>query len=258
MHTHCGFPIKAAQDMAHGLDLKDSDTIYWVTDMGWMMGPWEVFGSTLLGATMLFYDGALDYPGPDRLWSLVEHHAVTVLGVSPTLVRTLMRHGDEPLESHDLSSLRFWVPRRALNPEPWRWFLKKRQETLADHQLFGRHRNLRGILMGNVLHADQACSLPPRAGMAAMSSTIKGAVAQSGRRACRAPALVGMTRGFGETRALHATYWSLSQRLGAWRLAAIDQDGLWYIMGRSDDTIKSLASASARLKSNPSWSIILP
>ncbi|MGH7930056.1 MAG: AMP-binding protein, partial [Candidatus Binatia bacterium] len=62
LHTHCGFPIKAAQDMAHGLDVGECDTIYWVTDMGWMMGPWEAFGSTLLGATMLFYDGALDYP----------------------------------------------------------------------------------------------------------------------------------------------------------------------------------------------------
>ena len=94
LHSHCGFPIKAAQDLAHGFDLKETDTLYWVTDMGWMMGPWEIFGATILGATALIYDGALDYPGADRLWSLVDHHAVTILGVSPTLVRTLMRHGD--------------------------------------------------------------------------------------------------------------------------------------------------------------------
>nr|HID14581.1 AMP-dependent synthetase [Anaerolineae bacterium] len=106
VHTHCGFPIKAAQDMAHGLDLQEFDTLYWMTDMGWMMGPWEVFGTTILGTTMLFYDGAPDHPAPDRLWALVERHGVTVLGVSPTLVRSLMRYGEEPILAHDLSSLR--------------------------------------------------------------------------------------------------------------------------------------------------------
>src|SRR5688572_17018371 len=85
LHTHCGFPIKTAQDMMHGLDLRESDTLYWVTDMGWMMGPWEVFGAALHGASMLFYDGALDYPGPARLWQLVQDHRATILGVSPTL-----------------------------------------------------------------------------------------------------------------------------------------------------------------------------
>ena len=53
VHTHCGFPIKAAMDMALGLDLRREDTLYWMTDMGWMMGPWEVFGTLLLGATAL-------------------------------------------------------------------------------------------------------------------------------------------------------------------------------------------------------------
>src|SRR5205807_6474015 len=70
MHTHCGFPIKSAQDMWHGLDLHSDETLFWMTDMGWMMGPWEVFGTLLLGATMMFYDGAPDFPGPDRVWSL--------------------------------------------------------------------------------------------------------------------------------------------------------------------------------------------
>ena len=96
VHTHCGFPIKAAQDLAHGFDLKRDDTLYWITDMGWMMGPWEVWGALLLGASMLLYDGAPDYPDVDRLWALVERHDVTGLGVSPTLIRTLRPHGEEP------------------------------------------------------------------------------------------------------------------------------------------------------------------
>src|SRR5437016_10984099 len=94
VHTHCGFPIKSAQDMWHGLDLHPDETLFWMTDMGWMMGPWEVFGALLLGATMMRYDGAPDFPGPDRVWSLVDRHQVTALGVSPTLIRALRRHGD--------------------------------------------------------------------------------------------------------------------------------------------------------------------
>ena len=97
MHTHCGFPIKAAQDMAFGTDVHPGDVIYWMTDMGWMMGPWLVFGALINGATMFIYDGAPDYPGPDRLWSMVAEHKITSLGLSPTLVRSLILHGPEPV-----------------------------------------------------------------------------------------------------------------------------------------------------------------
>ena len=83
VHTHCGFPIKAAQDMRHCMDLKAGETIWWFTDMGWMMGPWLVFGALLNGASMLFYDGGPDYPGPDRLWAIAARHGVTHLGISP-------------------------------------------------------------------------------------------------------------------------------------------------------------------------------
>ncbi|HAK06833.1 MAG TPA: AMP-dependent synthetase, partial [Spartobacteria bacterium] len=119
VHTHCGFPIKAAQDMWHGLDLHADETLFWMTDMGWMMGPWEVFGTLLLGATMMLYDGAPDFPGPDRVWKLCADHKVTALGVSPTLIRALRRHGDEIVHRHDLSSLRkFASTGEPWNPEP--------------------------------------------------------------------------------------------------------------------------------------------
>jgi len=244
VHTHCGFPIKAAQDMAHGLDLKESDTIYWVTDMGWMMGPWEVFGTTLLGATMLFYDGALDYPGPDRLWSLAEGHGVTILGVSPTLVRALMRHGDEPLQSHDLSSLRILASTgEPWNPDPWRWFFEKvGRNRLPIINYSGGTEVSGGILMGNVLTPLKPCSFAgPLPGMAADVVDDQGQPLrnQVGELVVRQP-WIGMTRGFWRDEARYMeTYWSRLPGVwvhGDW--AAIDQDGLWYILGRSDDTIK--------------------
>ena len=128
VHTHCGFPIKAAQDILHGLDLHPDETLFWVTDMGWMMGPWLVFGTLLLGTTMLLYDGAPDYPDAGRLWSLVERHRVTALGISPTLVRALLKHGSDPVRAHDLRSLRkFGSTGEPWNPDPWLWLSSSRR-----------------------------------------------------------------------------------------------------------------------------------
>src|SRR5438093_7776551 len=100
LHVHGGFPVKAAQDMAHCFDVGPEDTVFWYTDLGWMMGPWPIFGTLVLGGTMVLYEGTPDYPAADRLWRMVERHRVTVLGVSPTLVRGLMTHGDEMPAHH--------------------------------------------------------------------------------------------------------------------------------------------------------------
>src|SRR5207244_926841 len=88
-------PMKETPDRADGCDGGPGDVVFWYTDTGWMMGPWLIFGTLLLGATMVLYEGTPDFPAADRLWRMVDHHKVTVLGVSPTLVRGLMTHGDE-------------------------------------------------------------------------------------------------------------------------------------------------------------------
>jgi acetyl-CoA synthetase len=122
VHVHGGAPIKAAQDMFHLFDVKPVDVIHWVTDIGWMMGPWLILGSLTLGATCLIYDGAPDHPEPDRLWELVERHGVTILGVSPTLIRALMRAGTEWPDRHAMPSLRLLGSTgEPWNPEPWLW-----------------------------------------------------------------------------------------------------------------------------------------
>ncbi len=244
VHTHCGFPIKSAQDMAHGLDVQEMDTLYWVTDMGWMMGPWEVFGATLLGATMLFYDGAPDYPAPDRLWSLVERHGVSVLGVSPTLVRALMSHGDGPVQKHDLSSLRILGSTgEPWNPDSWLWLFHcvgKGRLPIINYS--GGTEVSGGLLIGNVLTPLKPCSFSgPPPGIAADVVDEQGRPVrnQVGELVVRKP-WIGMTRGFWrEPERYLQTYWSRFPDVwvhGDW--AAIDKDGLWYVLGRSDDTIK--------------------
>ena len=91
------------------------DRLFWFTDLGWMMGPWAISGALLLGAELVLYEGAPDYPAPDRLWALVARHGVTHLGLSPTVIRALMAHGIEPVRGHDLSSLRVL----GSTGEPW-------------------------------------------------------------------------------------------------------------------------------------------
>jgi len=97
VHVHGGFLVKIAQEAAHQVDMREDDRLFWVTDLGWIMGPWELVGGLAAGGTIVLSEGAADYPAADRLWSIVERHGVTILGVSPTLIRALMRHGTEPL-----------------------------------------------------------------------------------------------------------------------------------------------------------------
>jgi acetyl-CoA synthetase len=244
VHTHCGFPVKAAQDMAFGTDVHPGDTIYWMTDMGWMMGPWLVFGALLLGATLVVYDGAPDHPGPERLWQLVERHHVDVLGLSPTLVRSLVPHGEAPFKDCDLSSLRFFASTgEPWNPEPWMWLFEKvggRTRPIINYS--GGTEISGGIVMGNpLLPLKPAAFSGPCPGIAADIFDEDGNPVrqQVGELVIRAP-WIGMTRGFWKDPARYEeTYWSRWPGVwlhGDW--AAVDGDGLWYILGRSDDTIK--------------------
>ncbi len=252
VHTHCGFPVKAAQDMAFGTDVHGfnaergtpGDVIYWMTDMGWMMGPWLVFGALLLGATLLLYDGAPDYPGPERLWELVERHRVAQLGISPTLIRALIPHGESPFKGRDLSSLRCFASTGGpWNPDPWLWLFERvGGGRLPIINYSGGTEISGGILMGNPLLPLKPCAFSaPCPGMAVdvfdeVGQPLRGAV---GELVLRAP-WIGMTRGFwGDRQRYLEAYWS--RWPDVWvhgDFAAVDADGLWYILGRSDDTLK--------------------
>jgi acetyl-CoA synthetase len=244
VHTHCSFPIKAAADMWLSLDVKPDETVLWVTDMGWMMGPWLVFGTLICGASMMLYDGACDHPGPDRLWSLVPRHNVTMLGISPTLVRALMRHGPGPVQKHSLKSLRkFASTGEPWNPAPWRWLFETAgQSRLPILNYSGGTEIAGGIVTADVLTPQKPGSFAgPVPGMVAdvVDENCQPVRNQVGELIIRKP-WIGMARGFWkDPQRYHETYWS--RWPGIWQhgdFAAIDNDGLWFILGRSDDTIK--------------------
>ncbi len=244
VHTHCGFPVKGAQDMIHCMDVRPGDVMYWMTDMGWMMGPWLVFGTLAAGATIVLYDGAPDYPDVDRLWQTVDELQVTHLGVSPTLIRALRPNGPEPLRRHNLSSLRLVASTGSpWDPESWRWCF--------EHVLGGIKPILNysggteisgGIVCGNLCTPAKPGSFSgPVPGMDADvvdadGNSVRGEV---GELVIRQP-WIGMTRGFsGDAERYRESYWNRFD--GIWThgdFAAVDSDGLWYILGRSDDTIK--------------------
>ncbi len=245
LHVHGGFVIKAAQDMAHGFDIGRDDSVFWYTDIGWIMGPWLIFGTLVLGATMVLYEGTPDYPAADRLWRMVEDHKVTVLGVSPTLVRGLMTHGDEVPERHDLSSLRILGGTgEPWNPEPFNWYFKHvGGGRIPIINYSGGTEISGGILCGNVISPLRPCSFAgPVPGIAAdvLDSDGRSILGEVGELVIRNP-WPGMTRGFwGDRQRYLETYWSRYPDIwvhGDW--AYVDpEDGLWYVLGRSDDTIK--------------------
>jgi acetyl-CoA synthetase len=244
VHVHGGFLAKIAEEVSFQMDLRRGERLFWVTDIGWIMGPWEIIGVLACGGTLMLYDGAPDYPGPDRLWDFVEKHQVNVLGVSPTLVRALMAHGDAPVDAHDLSSLRVLASTgEPWNEDPWRWYFER----------IGRGRcpviNISGgtevgacFLSPHVVQPLSPCSLGgPSLGMAVDvfdddGKPVRDAV---GELVCTRP-WPGMTRGlWHDPQRYLDTYWSRWPDVW-WHgdFASVSADGQWFLHGRSDDTIK--------------------
>jgi acetyl-CoA synthetase len=244
VHVHSGFPIKAAQDLAFHFDLQPEDTLFWFTDMGWMMGPWEIMGALTLGAMCLLYEGVPDWPHPGRLWEVVARHHVTILGLSPTAVRALMPYGDAPVHQHDLSSLRvLGSTGEPWTPDAYLWYFQHvGQGRCPIINYSGGTEVSGGIVGGTVLQPCKPCAFTgPCLGMAAEifdadGKPVRGKV---GELVVTKP-WPGMTHGFWrDPQRYLETYWSRWPQVwvhGDW--AATDGDGFWYILGRSDDTIK--------------------
>jgi acetyl-CoA synthetase len=244
-HTHASFPIKAAQDMAFGTDVGVGTRISWYTDIGWMMGPWLIYGALINGGTICIYDGAPDYPTPDRMWEFCAKHKVEVLGISPTLIRALSNCGDDLPKKYDLSSLRaFASTGEPWNPAPWWWLFEKVGDSkLPIINYSGGTEIAGGILMGNTLLPIKPCSFPaPCPGMDVDILDEKGNSVEPGKvgeLVIKQP-WIGMARGFWQEKERYLeTYWSRFKNIwvhGDWAMR--DKDGDFFILGRSDDTLK--------------------
>lgn len=244
VHVHGGFTVKIVQEVAYQTDVQRGDILFWVSDLGWIMGPWEIVGAGGLGATVFLFEGAPNHPAPDRLWDMIERHRITHLGISPTLIRALIPAGDEHVERHDLSSLRvLGSTGEPWNPEPYQWFLDK---------VGGGRCPIINLSGGTEIGA---CFLSPLPINALKPATLRGpslgmAVevwgpdgkpvprSEVGELVCTKP-WPAMTRGVWKDPARYLeTYWSRWPDVwvhGDW--ASIDDDGFWFLHGRSDDTM---------------------
>jgi len=240
LHVQGGFLLSIAREAAYQADLRSGDRVLFSTDMGWIMGPWTIVGAGALGATVIYMEGAPDWPA-DRLWRLVERERVTMLGLSPTLVRALIPKGEPQA---DLSSLRaITTTGEPWNAGPYDW--------LNEHVAGGGRIPIVNISGGTEVGAcflsvtpiapAKPCSVGfPALGQAMEVFSPEGQPLRGevGELVCTRP-WPGMTRGlWGDDERYLETYWSRFPGVwthGDW--ASIDDDGYWYLHGRSDDTL---------------------
>ncbi|HVA30092.1 MAG TPA: AMP-binding protein [Gaiellaceae bacterium] len=239
LHVQGGFLVSIAREVAYQTDVKERDRIHFATDMGWIMGPWTVLGGGAAGATVVFAEGAPDWPD-DRLWELVESERVTMLGLSPTLVRALIPKG-EP--TADLTSLRtMCTTGEPWNPGPYRWLFEHVGGSRAPIVNISGGTEVGACFLSTVITEPVK---PVALGFPALGldmdvvdaegAPVRGEV---GELVCRRP-WPGMTRGvWGDDERYLDTYWRRFSGVwthGDW--ASIDADGYWYLHGRSDDTL---------------------
>ncbi|GAC49182.1 AMP-binding protein [Gordonia aichiensis] len=243
VHTHAGFTVKVATEVAYSFDINAGDTFCWITDMGWVMGPLAAFGTHANGATLLLYEGSPDVPDTCRLWDLVQRHEITMLGVSPTLIRALKSTPLEQIAGRDLTSIHVL----GSTGEPWD---PDTYDWLADSVFGGRVPVINfsgGTEVGGSFLAPYpvepipSCSLGgPSLGMDVDvvdddGKPLRGSI---GELVCRQP-WPAMTRGVWRDRDRYLeSYWSTFP--GMWchgDYALIDDDDQWYILGRSDDVM---------------------
>ncbi|MCC7508635.1 MAG: AMP-binding protein [Planctomycetes bacterium] len=244
VHTHAGCMAQMGKELLYNFDVKDGDRFWWFSDIGWMMGPWEIIGCFMHGITLVIFEGAPNYPEPDRLWASVERHQATHLGISPTAIRMLMRAGDEWVDKHAMSSLRvLGSTGEPWDPESYLWYFDKVGKGKLPIINISGGTDIVGCFMAPLpIMPLKACTLQsPGLGMDidVFNEAGKSVVDEVGYLVCKKPA-PSMTRGLWKNEEKYLeTYWSKFPETwnhGDW--AKVDKDGDWFLYGRADDTMK--------------------
>ncbi len=239
VHVHGGTLVNVTKEVCFYTDMNESDTIFWVTDLGWMMGPWEIIGANTLKGTVFLYDGAMDYPDKYRLWNIIEKNKVSILGISPTLIRMYRYDGiNRPMDG---------VRVFASTGEPW-----DEETWLYLFNVIGKGKipisNISGgtDIIGCFLASNPAIPLKPTCLFRGLGMNVSvfddggnEIYNKIGYLVARKPS-PSMTRGiWGDYDRYIETYWSRFNGVwfhGDW--AMMDEDGYFYLYGRSDDVIK--------------------
>ena len=240
VHVHGGTLVNVTKEVKYYMDARPGDTLFWITDLGWMMGPWAIIGANCLGSSIFLYDGAIDFPNQDRLWNLVDGNGITLLGVSPTLIRNYKFKG----VSRALKGIRVF----GSTGEPW-----DEESWLYLFNVLGSGKvpiaNVSGgtDIIGCFLASTPAISLKPRCLYRGLGMNVSVFDDSGNEIHNRIGYLVArehtpsMTRGIWKQPERYLeSYWSKygnAWNQGDW--AEMDEEGYFYLYGRADEVIKT-------------------
>lgn len=242
VHSHAGLALKAAVDFGYGFDVQEDDTIAWISDMGWLVGPLLIMGGLQLGATIVLIEGVPVHPTTARMFEIIERNRVTLQGVAPTAIRAVLASGIT--EFGDLSSLRAFASTGEAWDEPtWWWLFSEVGQSKRPIMNYSGGTEVGGGLLTSypfLPMAPASFNAPlPGIDLAILDQDGKPVVGEVGELSVL-NTFPGMTHAFWQdTERYVETYWS--QFDDVWvhgDLASVDAHGTWRIHGRSDDTIK--------------------
>jgi acetyl-CoA synthetase len=243
VHSHLGYLLKSAIDFGYAFDAQADDTIAWIADMGWMLGPLMIIGGLHCGASLVMVEGLPDFPQADRMWRIVENNRATLMGIAPTAARGLRARSDGAPPQADLSSLRaFASTGEAWDDPTWHWLF----ETVGGKRLPILNYTGGTEVGGGILSCYTIAPQSPASFSGPLPGMDVDVLDAAGQSTLEIGELVirntwpGMAHSFWEDRDRYLdTYWS--RWPDVWvhgDLASMDSDGYWHIHGRSDDTLK--------------------
>ena len=248
VHTHGGYSVYTSTTHRYVFDIKDEDRWWCAADPGWITGhSYIVYGPLINGATVMMYEGAPNYPYPNRWWQMIEKYGITILYTSPTAIRGLMRFGDEWPKRFDISTLRLLGSvGEPINPEAWRWY----------HNIIGDGKcpimdtwwqtETGGFMITPlpIIPLKPGSATKPFFGneVAVVDNDGKNVKAgEEGTLVLKSP-WPGMARTIqGDPDRFVETYWKDFEKQGWYKAgdsARVDKDGYYWIIGRIDDVIK--------------------
>ena len=244
IHTHGGFSVFAGHQASYLVDIHQNDTLFWPADVGWITGlVWNVYGLLIMGASAIIYDGALDYPTEDRIWQILSKHNATIFGISPTAVRLFKKNNAQPLKKHSLDKLRN-IPTTGepLDEDSWRWLFEKVGNKKIPIMNLSGGTEIGGAMLsvfpGMKLKPSTVGIPVPGMNLDIVDDNRNSVREKNGYLVIKSP-WPAMTRGLlNDNDRYIKTYWSKFENTwfhGDYVLA--DEDGLWYMQGRTDDVI---------------------
>lgn len=242
VHIHAGFPMRLSHDSAVHWNMRTDSVLLWPADIGWIGGHQMIVAALTRGATLVYYDGAPDYPDWNRMPRVIERHSVTHYGAPPTMIRGQAAHYSRP--SADVSSIQLLMTAgEVIDPEHFVWFQRAfgRGECPIINYTGGTEAS--GALLANVVVRPIVPggfnTVSPGVSLDVFDDQGNAVTGRIGELVLREP-FVGMTQSFWNDRERYLeTYWS--RYPGIWAhgdLARHDADGHYFLLGRSDDTLK--------------------